>query len=137
MQFVKEALLTCTIKLLFFFFFLNGTNQLNTVKDTMEKLLCNFGEPWNADLAVESPQGALQSCVSSGRGRRCRGTHCPSQSLGHSLGGVPMDPKHLAWTWGPQGDIQHWGGRELSSLLTAKGNVSLLHFGFSPEQVLW
>lgn len=43
--FVKEALLRYKIKLLFFSFFLNGTNQLNTVKDTMEKLLCNVRNP--------------------------------------------------------------------------------------------
>lgn len=75
--FVKEALPRYKIKLLFFF--LNGTNQLNTVKDTMEKLLCNFRKPWNADLTVELPQGCLQSRVSAvgGEGK----TLCPSQSL--------------------------------------------------------
>lgn len=61
--FVKEALLRYKIKLLFFSFFLNGTNQLNTVKDTMEKLLCNVRNPQNPDLTVELPQGAISKAV--------------------------------------------------------------------------
>lgn len=61
--FVKEALLRYKIKLLFFSFFLNGTNQLNTVKDTMEKSLCNVRNPQNPDLTVELPQGAISKAV--------------------------------------------------------------------------
>lgn len=104
------------------------------MKDTVEKLLCNFRKPQNPDLAVELPQGVSPDlCVGSGRGRGWRGTHCPSNLCQKSPGwGSPM---HLGWTWGPQGHPVSWGvppalggPSELSSLLTAKGNVSLLFF---------
>lgn len=129
--FVKEALLRYKIKLLFFSC-LNGTNQLNSMKDTTEKLLCNFRKPWNPDLAVELPQGASPKlCVSSGRGRGWREAHCPSQSLPDTPWvGVPM---RLGWSWrlsNVLGCTPTLGGpSELSSLLTAKGNVSLLCLG--------
>lgn len=78
------ALLKYRIKLLFFFF-LNGTNQLNTMKGAVEKLLCNFKKPCNPDLTVGLARGALSPNLLSvhlqggrGGGRRCEGTHLPS-----------------------------------------------------------
>lgn len=113
--FVKEALLRYKIKLLFFFSsFLNGTNQLNTVKDAVEKLLCNFRKPQNPDPAVELPQGVSPDlCVGSGRGRGWRGTHCPSNLCQKPPDGGPQctwdghgDPKDIQH---PGMSPQHWG----------------------------
>lgn len=111
--FGKEALLKYRIKLLFFFF-LNSTNQLNTMKGAVEKLLCNFRKPCNPDLTVELARCALSPNLLSvhlqggkGEGRRCGGTYLPPWSLlDIPWMRVSRDPMQLGRMWGARGSTQ-------------------------------